>query len=147
MQIFSFFSKIVKNSLFWKVSGVGSSGIVDSHPCSFFWWGQRLWPECRPAGVFWADKIIFVARKSTRRGLLGRQNQICCQKVDPQGPFEQKNSYLLPESRPAVAFWADTIVSFETFWPDKIPQTALALEGFLLGLYRIGYEFQDFGKE
>ena len=42
MQIFSFLQRFVKNSLFWKVSGAGSSGTVYSHTCSIFWWVQTL---------------------------------------------------------------------------------------------------------
>ena len=28
--------------------------------------------ESRPAGAFWAEEIVFWARKSSRRGLLGK---------------------------------------------------------------------------
>ena len=55
-------------------------------------------PESRPAGVFWADKIVFWG-----------------QKVDPQGPFGEIKLHFGPESRPAGAFWADKIV----FWAGK----------------------------
>ena len=44
-------------------------------------------PESRPAGAFWADKIVFWVRKASRRGLLGKSNCILIWKSVPQGPF------------------------------------------------------------
>ena len=49
--------------------------------------------ESRPAGAFWADKIVFWARKASHRGLFGGWNE--------------------PESRPAGAFWAKYVISCE----------------------------------
>ena len=49
--------------------------------------------EGRPAGAFWANKIVFLSRKS-----------------GPQGPFGRMKLYFEPEKRPAGGFWADKIV-------------------------------------
>ena len=66
--------------------------------------------ESRPAGAFWADKIVFWARNASRRSLLGGSNCIFGYKSVPQGPFGRMKLYFEPEKRPAGAFWADKIV-------------------------------------
>ena len=67
-------------------------------------------PEKRPAGAFWADKIVFWAEKSSRRGLLSGSNCNFSQKVVPQDSFGWIKLYFELEKRLAGAFWADRIV-------------------------------------
>ena len=99
-----------------------------------FWVANKnlTWPESPPPrafGCFWANKIIILARRSTRRGLLvkqgcnllpesrpagaffrkstrmgllDKQNHNFGQKICPQGTLGQTNSW--PECRPAGAF-------------------------------------------
>ena len=63
-------------------------------------------PKKIPGNIF-VD--ISKVRKSSRRGLLGRQNCILSQKSVPQGPLWRITLYFEPESRPAGGFWADKI--------------------------------------
>ena len=64
-------------------------------------------PKKIPGNMFFD---IWKVRRSTRRGLLGRQNCILSQKGVPQGPFGRIQLYFESEKRPAAAFWADKIV-------------------------------------
>ncbi len=53
---------------------------------------KNIEPGNRPAEVVWADNIVKLARKSSHRGLLDRQNRMLSQKVVPQGAFGQTKS-------------------------------------------------------
>ena len=73
--------------------------------------------ESRPAGAVWADKIVILARKSSRRGLSGRQNRILSEKVIPQGPFFRQttvNHILSQKVVPQGGFWATYFISCES---------------------------------
>ena len=59
---------------------------------------------------FYISKV----RKSTRRGLLGRQNCILSQKSVPQGPFGRIQLHFEPEKHPAGAFWGTYLISCES---------------------------------
>ena len=78
------------------------------------------------AKEFWSQCHIFRFgndRRSSRRGLLGRQNCILSWKSVPQGPFGQIKLYFKPEKRPAGAFWADKSN------PRPMPQSPGRLQG------------------
>ena len=50
-------------------------------------WEDQIVFWARKSTGFWANKIVILARISSRQGLLGRLNRILRQKADPQGPF------------------------------------------------------------
>ena len=78
------------------------------------------------AKEFWSQCHIFRFgndRRSSRRGLLGRQNCILSWKSVPQGPFGQIKLYFKLEKRPAGAFWADKSN------PRPMPQSPGRLQG------------------
>ena len=77
-------------------------------------------PKKIPGNIF-VD--ISKVRKSSRRGLLGRQNCILSQKSVPQGPFGWMKLHFEPEKRPAGAFWADKSN------PRPMPQSPGRLQG------------------
>ena len=64
-----------------------------------------------PGNIFFD---ISKVRKSSRRGLLGRQNCMLSQKSIPQGAFWRMKLYYEPEVRPAGAFWAKYLISCES---------------------------------
>ena len=64
--------------------------------------------EGRPAGGFCADKIVFWARKASRRGLLGGPNCILSRKSVPQWACGRIKVYFELESRPAQAPFGQT---------------------------------------
>ena len=59
-------------------------------------------PKKIPGNIFFD---ISKVGKSSRRGLLGRQNCILSKKSVPQGPFGRIQLHFEPEKRPARAFW------------------------------------------
>ena len=64
-------------------------------------------PKKIPGNIFFD---ISKVRKSSRRGLLDRQNCILSKKSVPQGPFGRIKLYFEPEKRPAEPFLADNLV-------------------------------------
>ena len=48
--------------------------------------------ESRPAGAFWADRIVFVSQKVVPQGPFGQTTRILRQKVVPQRSFGQTSS-------------------------------------------------------
>ena len=68
-------------------------------------------PKKIPGNIFFD---ISKVRKSSRRGLLGRQNCILGKKSVPQGAFWQKKLYFEPEGRPGGASRAKYFISCES---------------------------------
>ena len=82
-------------------------------------------PKKIPGNIFFD---ISKVRKSSRRGLLGRQNCILSQKSVPQGAFGRIQLHFEPEKHPAGAFGGKYLISCESkvvwfFWKKK--QSAL----------------------
>ena len=69
--------------------GIATS--LTSHPRLHRKDGVSSLPHSSPTrrGGFWVNKVIILARKSSRRGLLGRQNLNFSEKIVPQGPLGQ----------------------------------------------------------
>ena len=68
-------------------------------------------PKKLPGNIF----LIFrKVRKSSGRGLLGRENCILSQKGVPQGPYGRIQLHFEPEEHPAGAFWAKYLISCES---------------------------------
>ena len=68
-------------------------------------------PKKIPGNIFFD---ISKVRKSSRRGLLGRQNCILSQKSVPQGEAWRIKLYFQPESHPGGDFWAKYLISCES---------------------------------
>ena len=88
-------------------------------------------PKKIPGNIFFD---ISEVRKSTRRGLLGRQNFILSQKSVPQGAFGRIQLHFEPEKHPAGAFWGKYLISCESEVACKfLKKSQKALNHVLIG--------------